>query len=86
VAKEDAGAASGLVNATHQLGGSLGLAVLVVAFAAYHVGTPTIALASGVSAALSAASIMLVLALFVALALIVWQPRAIAIVQLGRVQ
>jgi predicted MFS family arabinose efflux permease len=34
VAPEDAGAASGLVNVAHQLGGSLGLAVLVTVFAA----------------------------------------------------
>ncbi len=33
VASEDAGAASGIVNAAHQLGGSLGLSVLVVVFA-----------------------------------------------------
>ncbi|WPC65330.1 MFS transporter [Rhodoferax ferrireducens] len=33
VASEDAGAASGLVNVAHQLGGSLGLSVLVVVFA-----------------------------------------------------
>ena len=34
VAREDTGAASGLVNVAHQLGGSLGLGVLVVVFAA----------------------------------------------------
>lgn len=34
VASEDAGAASGLVNVAHQLGGSLGLSILVVVFAA----------------------------------------------------
>ena len=39
VATEDAGAASGAVNAAHQLGGSLGLAVLVVVFAAAGSGT-----------------------------------------------
>jgi hypothetical protein len=33
VEARDAGAASGLVNAAHQLGGALGLAVLVVVFA-----------------------------------------------------
>lgn len=32
IPKEDAGAASGLVNATHRVGGSLGLAILVVIF------------------------------------------------------
>ena len=39
VAAQDAGAASGLVNVTHQLGGSLGLGVLVVVFAAAGSGT-----------------------------------------------
>jgi heme/copper-type cytochrome/quinol oxidase subunit 2 len=34
VAPEDAGAASGLVNVAHQLGGSLGLGALVAVFAA----------------------------------------------------
>ena len=34
VTKEDAGAASGLVNVAHQLGGSLGLGILVTVFAA----------------------------------------------------
>ncbi|MEC5385307.1 MFS transporter [Uliginosibacterium sp. H3] len=38
VAAEDAGAASGLVNAAHQLGGSLGLAILVVVFASVGTG------------------------------------------------
>ncbi|EMA2446687.1 MFS transporter [Vibrio fluvialis] len=33
VAREDTGAASGLVNVAHQLGGSLGLSILVVVFA-----------------------------------------------------
>ncbi|MFB9134478.1 MFS transporter [Vibrio olivae] len=33
VGKEDTGAASGLVNVAHQLGGSLGLSILVVVFA-----------------------------------------------------
>ena len=34
VAREDAGAASGVVNVAHQLGGSLGLGILVTVFAA----------------------------------------------------
>ena len=33
VAAEDAGAASGLVNVAHQLGGSLGIGILVTVFA-----------------------------------------------------
>ena len=43
VASEDAGAASGVVNVAHQLGGSLGLSILVVVFAwggAFDSGAP----------------------------------------------
>jgi EmrB/QacA subfamily drug resistance transporter len=73
----DAGAASGLVNTFHQLGMSLGLAVLVVA--AGHAdgaadgagggGAP--ALAAQVGAALTAGSVLLALALVAVVALIV---------------
>jgi EmrB/QacA subfamily drug resistance transporter len=75
VSKEDAGAASGLVNVTHQLGGSLGLAILVVVFAASHTGAAPEQLARGVSAALSAATVMLVLALLIVLIFIVARPH-----------
>ncbi len=73
VAAEDAGAASGLVNVAHQLGGSLGLGVLVVVFtAARGVGTlgARALLAHRVSTALTAGTAMLGLALVVVVGLI----------------
>ncbi|MCW2536206.1 MAG: putative transrane efflux protein [Modestobacter sp.] len=79
VAPEDAGAASGLVNVAHQLGGSLGLGVLVAVFAAAGSG-PLAArdlLAHRVATALTAGTGMLVLALAVVVALIV-RPRTAA--------
>jgi EmrB/QacA subfamily drug resistance transporter len=77
VAPEDAGAASGLVNVTHQLGGSLGLAVLVVVFAA--AGTsgaePSAELAHRIGMALTAGAILLGLALAVVWLCIVRRPE-----------
>jgi EmrB/QacA subfamily drug resistance transporter len=72
----DAGAASGLVNVTHQLGASLGLSILVTVFAAAGGAAPEerALLANGISAALSVGTAMLALALMVVLALIV-RPR-----------
>lgn len=64
VAPEDAGAASGLVNVAHQLGGSLGLGILVTVFAT--AGTATGArdlLARRVSTSLTAGTAMLAVAL-----------------------
>jgi EmrB/QacA subfamily drug resistance transporter len=76
VAKEDAGAASGLVNAMHQLGGSLGLAVLVVVFAA--AGTRTMEgaalLAHRTGDVFAAGAVMLGLALVAVLALVLPAP------------
>ena len=73
VTPDDAGAASGLVNVSHQLGGSLGLGILVTVFAA--ASSPTLTgsalLAHQVSAALSVGAGLLALALVVVLALIV---------------
>ena len=76
VAPQDAGAASGVVNVAHQLGGSLGLALLVVVFAAAGSGDADarIDLARRVAAALSAGAWLLALALAVVLVFIVWQP------------
>ncbi len=76
---EDAGAASGLVNAAHQLGGALGLGVLVtVADAARHGRTPLQQLASSTTAALTGSAVLLALALVTTLALIAQGPTASA--------
>ncbi|WP_292370208.1 MFS transporter [Methanoregula sp. UBA64] len=81
VTKEDAGAASGLVNVAHQLGGSLGLGILVTVFAA--AGTVAMApaelLAVRVGASLTAGTVMLGLAFVI---VIVWIVRP-GIVQKG---
>jgi len=73
VAPEDAGAASGLVNVAHQLGGSLGLGILVTVFAA--AGSEALSandlLATRVSTALTAGAAMLLLAFLVVVTLIV---------------
>jgi sugar phosphate permease len=61
VSDDDAGAASGLVNVAHQLGGALGLGVSVAVFAS----APN--LAEGVSTALTGAAVFLGLALSVVL-------------------
>lgn len=72
VEAKDAGAASGLVNVAHQLGGSLGLSILVVVFAA--AGSSTLdakeLLAQRVAAAFAAGTVMLALALVVVFALV----------------
>jgi hypothetical protein len=77
VRSEDAGAASGLVNVAQQLGGSLGLGILVTVFAAASRVTPPTAavtaghtvaqwqLAHAVSRALTGSAIFLALALVV---------------------
>jgi EmrB/QacA subfamily drug resistance transporter len=56
VAAADAGAASGLVNVAHQVGGSLGLGILIAVFA----GAP--GLAAGIGDALTGSAVMLSLA------------------------
>lgn len=72
VAPEDAGAASGVVNVFHQLGNSLGLAVLVVVFAATgSAADPVDLLAERVSAALLASTVFLAMSLAVVLAVLV---------------
>ena len=75
VAPEDAGAASGLVNVAHQLGGTLGLGILVTVFASAAPHSGHVAgLAHGVSASLTAGAVMLALALGIVLAVV--RPRA----------
>lgn len=82
VAAEDAGAASGLVNVAHQLGGSFGLGVLVTVFAS---ALPTSAQAAGlahaISTSLTVGAGMLALALVVVLALVVRRPRPLPAVE-----
>ncbi|MGO9977420.1 MAG: MFS transporter [Solirubrobacteraceae bacterium] len=72
-APRDAGAASGLVNVAHQLGGSLGLGILVTISAS--AGTATLTghdlLAQRISVSLIAGSTMLALALIAVITLIV---------------
>lgn len=77
VSPQDAGAASGLVNVAHQLGGSLGLGVLVVVFAAAQAGLPDAhaELAHQVGYALKAGCGLLLMALLIVLFFIVRRPR-----------
>jgi EmrB/QacA subfamily drug resistance transporter len=69
VAPDDAGAASGVVNVAQQLGGSLGLGILVTVFASAERGADgggaAHALAHGVSSALTGSAILLALGLSV---------------------
>jgi EmrB/QacA subfamily drug resistance transporter len=87
---DDAGAASGLVNTSHQLGGSLGLGILVTVFASAsrsvadqpHAGVgpgglAKLELAHGVSSALTGSTILVALSLLVAI-LAVRRPPAAA--------
>ena len=71
VAPEDAGAAGGVTNVAHQIGGSLGLAVLIAVFAAADAGGalhgPAL-LAHRISASLTAGAFLLALALLIAIA------------------
>ncbi|WP_045577141.1 MFS transporter, partial [Desulfosporosinus sp. I2] len=81
VASKDAGAASGLVNVAHQLGGSLGLGILVTVFAA--AGSATLdardLLAHRVAISLTAGTVMLALALVVVVMLIVHPRKAVEV-------
>jgi hypothetical protein len=83
VTGEDAGAASGLVNVAHQIGGSLGLGILVTVFAA--AATPGLGagdlLAHRVSVALTAGTLLLAVALVLVLALIVRNRPAPTVVE-----
>ena len=76
VASEDAGAASGLVNVAHQLGGSLGLSILVVVFAAG--GTAPLGNAASVAHHIAntfyASAVMLTMSLGVVIAWVVRSP------------
>jgi predicted MFS family arabinose efflux permease len=70
VAADDAGAASGVVNVAHQLGGSLGLGILVTVFASAQRsagGTAHHELAHAVSSAVTGSAVFLALGLAVVL-------------------
>jgi EmrB/QacA subfamily drug resistance transporter len=73
VAREDTGAASGLVNVAHQLGGALGLGVLVLVFAgAAPAGAhDTEALAARIAAVMDVGALLLAMAMLVSWACIV---------------
>jgi EmrB/QacA subfamily drug resistance transporter len=70
VRSEDAGAAGGVTNVAHQIGGSLGLAVLVAVFAAADDDALRggALLAHRISASLTAGAVLLALALLIAIA------------------
>jgi len=84
VAPEDAGAASGVVNAAHQLGGSLGLSVLVTVFASavsHPAGDARGALAHGVASAVTGSALLLAFGLAVVIATVLparIRPAAVA--------
>ncbi len=67
VPHQDAGAASGLVNTVHQMGGALGLSLLVVVFSMAHTTTThlKVILAHQISMVMNASAILLVLSLIV---------------------
>lgn len=73
VAQKDAGAASGLVNVAHQLGGALGLGLLVLVFAnaAPEANHDTASLALRISAVMEVAALLVGLALIAVLLFIV---------------
>jgi EmrB/QacA subfamily drug resistance transporter len=75
VADADAGAASGLINVAHQLGGTLGVGGLITVFAAASSGAGSHALVEGVPTVLAGAAILIALSL--ATVLTVMRPRLI---------
>lgn len=78
VAPRDAGAASGVVNVAHQLGSSLGLAVLV-SVASTAAGQGTQLMAARASSAMAGGTILIALTLIVAIVFILGRsPRAVA--------
>jgi EmrB/QacA subfamily drug resistance transporter len=76
VAPEDAGAASGVVNTAHQVGGALGISVLVTVFTAAGGTENAHELAHGVASALTGSVAFLALGLLVVVALIAWPLRS----------
>ncbi|MGC5309797.1 MFS transporter [Micromonospora zamorensis] len=76
VEPQDAGAASGLVNVAHQLGGSLGIAILTIVYtsAAGSADTPA-DLIAGFHAAFTGAAVFFLIALALAVVMAVVSPR-----------
>jgi predicted MFS family arabinose efflux permease len=72
VADQDQGAASGVINAAHQLGGTLGLGILVVIFAAADTTSVNGVhlLSHRISTAITGGGIMLIMALIIAIVFI----------------
>jgi EmrB/QacA subfamily drug resistance transporter len=70
VAPDDAGAASGLVNTAHQLGGALGISVLVTVFTAAGGGATAHDLVQGVASSLTGSAVFLALGLLVVVGVI----------------
>jgi EmrB/QacA subfamily drug resistance transporter len=73
IAPQDAGAGSGLVNTAHQIGGSIGLALLTVVFGAavHHDSAPDpVVAAHGYAVVFKVATVFYVLALAVGLAIL----------------
>jgi predicted MFS family arabinose efflux permease len=82
VGDADAGAASGLVNAAHQLGGAIGISVMVTVFAgAGGDGSPH-ELAHAIGAALTGSTVAMALALAVAV-FVMWRPSIGALSELA---
>jgi EmrB/QacA subfamily drug resistance transporter len=79
VAPDDAGAASGLVNTAHQVGGALGISVLVTVFTAAGGGSGAHELVRGVASSLTGSAVFLALGLLVVLGVIARPTRAPAV-------
>ena len=78
VEPDDAGAASGLVNTAHQLGGSLGLALLTVVYGAavHHDAAPDTALAAhGYATMFAAATVFYAIAVIVGITILTSRRR-----------
>jgi EmrB/QacA subfamily drug resistance transporter len=74
VAESDSGAASGLINTAHQLGGSLGLGILVALAAGIH-GTTPAGIAARTSLALTGGGVLLAAGLIVVVVCGARRPR-----------
>jgi EmrB/QacA subfamily drug resistance transporter len=79
VAPDDAGAASGLVNTAHQLGGALGVSVLVTVFTAAGGGDGADGLAHGVASTITGSMVFLALALLVVVFVIAHPVRSLVV-------